>query len=533
MSPPASRVLLRGGHVYTPVDPFATAMLVVDGDIAWIGGDAGADVHRDSAEVVIELDGALVTPAFVDAHVHATLTGLGITGVDLTGARGARDVLDAVAAAARSDRPIVLGHGWDDTNWPDPQLPSRMELEAAAGGRPTYLSRIDVHSALVAGPLVDGALPQGPVTRVDHQRCRTAALGLVTPAMREEAQRATLALAAARGIASLHELSGPGIGGADDLAGLLALAHEPGLPEVIGYWGEIGGARLARRLGARGAAGDLFVDGALGSHTACLREPYSDSPDSHGASYLDSGAIADHVRECTEAGLQAGFHVIGDAAADIAFEGFAMAAQSLGVEALTRSRHRLEHLEMLDDAHVQALAELSIVASVQPAFDAAWGGPDGMYERRLGVDRARRMNAYADLAARGITLAFGSDAPVTPLDPWGTVRAAVFHHRPEQRLSARAAFLAHTRGGRRAALQESIEPGVLREGARATYAVWEPGTLVVQAPDDRIAAWSTDPRSATPGLPDLTPGRALPDCWQTVRRGVVIHDAGALEGGSP
>ncbi|WP_344588430.1 amidohydrolase family protein, partial [Kitasatospora paracochleata] len=184
-------------------------------------------------------------------------------------------------------------------------------------------------------------------------------------------------------------------------------------------------------------------------------------------------------------------------------------------------RHRVEHAEALDDKAVAAFAELGLTASVQPAFDAAWGGPDGMYVQRLGAERAAGLNPFAAMLRAGVPLAFGSDAPVTPLDPWGTVRAAAFHLTPEHRISARAAFTAHTRGGWRALGRD--QDGVLVPGAVASYAVWDVADLVVQAPDDRVAGWSTDPRSGTPGLPDLTPGVALPTCNRTAVRGRTVY----------
>jgi predicted amidohydrolase YtcJ len=108
---------------------------------------------------------------------------------------------------------------------------------------------------------------------------------------------------------------------------------------------------------------------------------------------------------------------------------------------------------------------------------------------------------------------------VTPVDPWGAVRAAVQHHTPESRLSARAAFSAHTRGGWRAARQDDV--GELAPGAPATFAVWDvPGELVVQAPDDRVAGWSTDPRAGVAGLPDLS--APAPVCRRTVVRGRTV-----------
>jgi predicted amidohydrolase YtcJ len=149
-----------------------------------------------------------------------------------------------------------------------------------------------------------------------------------------------------------------------------------------------------------------------------------------------------------------------------------------------------------------------------------------MYASRLGPERARTMNPYAALAAAGVALALGSDAPVTPLDPWGTVRAAVAHRTAGSGLSARAAFSAHTRGGWRAARVEGV--GELAPGAPATFAVWAlPGELVVQTPDDRVSAWSTDPRSGVAGLPDLS--GPDPTCLRTVVRGRVVWSVGNSE----
>jgi predicted amidohydrolase YtcJ len=271
--------------------------------------------------------------------------------------------------------------------------------------------------------------------------------------------------AASLGIGCLHECGGPGIDGAEDFAQLLALAAaEPG-PAVLGYWAELaadGGLEHAEELGAHGAGGDLFVDGSLGSHTACLGERYDDV-DTLGYSYLDTAQVADHVAACCRAGVQAGFHAIGDAALTAVLDGFAAAADQVGLDVLRAGRHRVEHVELPTAQHVQAMADLGLVASVQPVFDARWAGPGGLYEQRLGVERTRASNPLGVLAAAGVPLALGSDSPVTPLDPWGAVRAAVRHHTPGSRLSARAAFAAHTRGGWRAARVE----GAGRAGPRS------------------------------------------------------------------
>lgn len=326
---------------------------------------------------------------------------------------------------------------------------------------------------------------------------RAAALGAVGGEQRTAAQRAALAHAASLGIGSVHECAGPEISSEDDFTGLLRLAAEEPGPRVVGYWADRD-VEKARALGALGAAGDLFVDGSLGSHTACLHEPYADAGHT-GVVHLDADAVAAHVVACTEAGLQAGFHAIGDASVASVVEGVRAAAEKVGLARVRAARHRIEHAEMLTPETVAGFAELGLTASVQPAFDALWGGEDGMYAQRLGVERARTLNPFAALLRAGVPLAFGSDSPVTPLDPWGTVRAAAFHRTPEHRVSVRAAFTAHTRGGWRAVGRD--DAGILVPGAPADYAVWRTGHLVVQAPDDRVARWSTDPRSGTPDCP--------------------------------
>ncbi|WP_406413407.1 amidohydrolase [Streptomyces halstedii] len=528
-------VLLRGGDVHSPADPFATAMVVERGHVAWVGSEGAADAFAGGVDEVVDLEGALVTPAFTDAHVHTTATGLALTGLDLSGARTLADALGSVRAYANAHPSprVILGHGWDATRWPEQRPPGRAELDAAAGGRAVYLPRIDVHSAVVTTALLDlvpgvrdlaGYHPDAPLTGAAHHAVRAAAHAAVTPGQRAEAQRAALARAASLGIGTVHECAGPEISDEDDFTGLLALAAERPGPRVFGYWADLiedgKGAGRIRELGAVGAAGDLFVDGSLGSHTACLHEPYADAPHT-GTAHLDARQIAAHVTACTEAGLQAGFHAIGDAALTAVVSGVRAAADTLGLARVRAARHRVEHAEMLTPETVAAFAELGLTASVQPAFDAAWGGPDAMYARRLGAERAATLNPYAALLRAGVPLAFGSDSPVTPLDPWGTIRAAAFHRTPEHRVSVRAGFTAHTRGGWRAVGRD--DAGVLVPGAPADYAVWSTGDLVVQAPDDRVARWSTDPRSGTPGLPDLTPGEALPVCLRTVVGGRTVH----------
>ena len=549
--------LLRNGAIYTPADPFATAMVVENGAVAWVGSEGAADAQAESVDEAIDLHGALVTPAFVDAHVHATSTGLALTGLDLSGCESRTEALHRIAAyaAALPEDGVVLGTGWDETDWDrtssDGQKPlTRSELDRAAGSRRTYLSRVDVHSAVISSALLDAApearsvagyADDGPLSRDAHHAVRAAALASITATQRADAQRAALRRAAELGIGALHECGGPQISGEDDFTGLLSLAADSdnASPYVFGYWGELTDPVKAVELGGVGAGGDLFIDGAIGSHTACLREPYADAAESGlggattagyaGAAYLTAEQIGAFLVSCVEAQVQPGFHVIGDYGLDLLVAGLDLTHELVGEKRLRAMRVRAEHAELPDSEHIKKFAHHGVVISAQPGFDAAWGGTDGMYVQRLGPGRALGMNPFAAMSAAGVVLAFGSDSPVIALGPWEAVRAAVFHRTPASRMTARAAFAAHTRGGWRAlnpamARVPQDETGVLTPGAPATYAVWEVGDLVVQTPDQRVAAWSTDARAGVPGLPDLTPGLDLPRCLRTAVRGRPIHD---------
>ena len=169
------------------------------------------------------------------------------------------------------------------------------------------------------------------------------------------------------------------------------------------------------------------------------------------------------------------------------------------------------------------LGSWGVIASVQPSFDALWGGDAGMYADRLGAERGTRLNPLALLASQGVPLAFGSDAPVTSMDPWVTVRAAAHHRTPGSAMSVRAAFAAATRGAWRAGGVRDGVTGTLVPGAPASYAVWDTGPLAVSAPPDAVQRWSTDARARVPALPRLGSDDPLPRCVRTVHRGEAIY----------
>jgi predicted amidohydrolase YtcJ len=511
--------VLHNGSVYTAASGSTATAICLDGPVvAWVGTEPGIWNYLDGADEVIDLRGRLVTPAFVDAHVHLAQTGLAANGVDLSSVYSLPDALDSLERYARASDGLILGYGWDETRWPESRPFSGHEVDRAVGPRPAYLARADVHSAVVSSALaakapeltsLAGWCGDGRVERVAHHRARDIANALTTTGQRRDAIEHALRSAAANGIGAVHELGAPHLSRPEDFAAIAELTAQLAAPKVFGYWGELGGVQTARELGCLGAAGDLCSDGAIGSRTAALFSPYTDSDQgAAGHLYLSREQVADHVLSCTRAGLQAGFHAIGERSVSTVVAGLCDAAEVAGRSTIVASRHRLEHVEMISPRDIAQLARLGVVASVQPTFDAWWGGRSGLYASRLGADRSALMNPFASMRQAGVSLAFGSDTPVTPFDPWGAVRAAVWHHTEAERMSVQAALQAHTQGGWQAARDD--KSGVLAPGASATYAVWETGGE--PGPD---------------GLPDLSADATPPRCLRTVVDGRQIF---ALEG---
>ncbi|MGD8201419.1 amidohydrolase [Ornithinimicrobium sp. W1679] len=536
-SAPGGRVLLHGGVLAGATSDddgpgTAPTALVLDGStVAWVGDEAGASAWHDRVDRVVDLDGALVTPGFADAHVHLTMTGQGLDGVDLSRTRSVREALDLVEQAVRRRRGRpVYAHSWDETRWAEGRPVTSAELDRASYGGVVYMPRVDAHSASLSTAMatiarvreIDGWDGTGVVRRDAFAAATNAFTTTLTPADREHHVSLALRAAAAAGITLLHEMGAAHLTGHDDIRAVLAHGEAPGVPDVVTYWGELvddadAAAELAGFLGVLGLAGDLCADGSFGSFTAHVEQPYLGAPSGAGEEghhvgfgYLGVDEVRDHVLACTRAGLQAGGHVIGDAALRTMATGFRAAAEELGVEAVRAARHRWEHVELPSPQVLATMAELGVWASVQPVFDALWGGSEGMYAARLGPERALSALPLRDMVDAGIRVALGSDSPVTPLGPWAAVRAAVLHHNPGQRLTPAEAFTAHTVAGHELAGRAG---GHLRAGAPATFVVWDDGAGTPVP---------TDPGTGLPVLDD--PDQPLPVARITVVSGQVAHD---------
>jgi predicted amidohydrolase YtcJ len=448
------------------------------------------------ADRVVELPGATIVPGFVDTHVHLTSTGLGLADEDVAQASSAGELLGIVRGRpGEGDRPLLL-RGFDETRWEQPDLPSIEDLDGARPG-PIVILRVDSHVAIANAAAIEAAelgdvagversadgAPTGIVTQAAVERLVRWVARTWTDLEVQELQLSGAALAAARGVTTIHEMSMPHWYGLRDLQVLLG--HRERLPvDVVPIVATTDLAQVID-LGLPAIGGDLPADGSIGARTAAVSVPYADHGGG-GALYLDEDAMTEFFHAGHAAGLQVGIHAIGDRAVEqvvASWERVYHALDSRERRHFRARRHRIEHLEMASADHVERAAMLGLAASVQPAFDALWGGPGGLYDRALGWDRAAGMNPFRTMLDRGLEVGAGSDSPITDLDPMRSIAACEGHHDRDQRLTRVESLRLHTVGGARLAHQED-KKGALAPGMHADFAAFEADPFEVGSLDE-------------------------------------------------
>ncbi|MFB6080543.1 MAG: amidohydrolase [Haloferacaceae archaeon] len=500
MTAPADLVV-TDGTVHTLADPDRThgAVAVRDGRIVRLGDAYDVAFLIGTETRVVECGGGVVLPGFVDAHTHLDALGARLVHADLSTAATREEALALLSVRAAEVDPgrWVLGYGYDESAWPeDERRPlTRDDLDGVAHRGPVAAVREDMHLVSVDSTALDalGALPAG-VRREDGEPTGVlveAAAGAVFDATapdRAEARdrlRAATDHAVARGVTAVHDVvSNPAVARAHRD---LALAGDLPLRVRIQYHRDrldaVEATGLATNAGDRVRTGAIkaFADGSLGARTARLSTPYADAPAERGEWTTAPDDLAALVGRIDDLGLQAAVHAIGDEAVDAVLDAYAAVvgddaaddahtddAADGGAEASAGGdgpRHRIEHAELASDDAIDRMADLGVVASVQPNF-LRWAGEDGLYADRLGDRRpTNRLRAFADA---GVPLAFGSDC--MPLDPLVGVHHAVTAPDPAQRLGVTAALRAYTRGAAYAGFDED-RLGTVERGTRADLVV--------------------------------------------------------------
>lgn len=499
-----SVVLYRGARVHADAGPRAgaDALVTAFGRVLAVGRADDLEAAFPRARR-IDLQGLQVFPGLIDAHLHFVSYGMGLLQVELRHTRsiGEAAALLAQRATASPEGAWVLGRGWDKNLWAEDRFPTRADLDLLTGDRPVASWSKDGHvmwanSAALRLAQITSATPDPPggvigrdgsgepdgLLKEEAKTLIQRVLPDPTPEMREQAVVAASAEFHRLGLTGVHAFTGAAAEGPDQFLtlqrlrarGELAIRTVATIPDRLldaaaaaGLVTGVGDAML--RVGAL----KIFADGALGSQTASMLEPYDGQPGNLGIRVRAPDELDDLVRRAVAAGLWTAIHAIGDRAnREVldALERHDPASRRLG------ARHRVEHVQVLDPDDLPRLARLGVVASMQPIHATA---DRDIADRYWGI-RARWSYAWRSLAASGAVLAFGSDAPVETPDPWRGLYAAVTRRReeepgaaswyPQECLSLEQALRAYTVGPAYAAGTEAWQ-GMLAPGSVADFIV--------------------------------------------------------------
>ncbi|WP_254546015.1 amidohydrolase [Halomarina pelagica] len=501
MTAPADLVLTNAAvHTLAEPDEVHEAVAVRDGRVVRVDSAYEVRFLEGADTRVIDLDGGVVLPGFVDAHTHLPMVGRSLVHADLSAAGSPAEAISLLRESADdgdAEGPI-LGYGYDESAWEEARYLTREDLNAVSAERPVVAFREDMHTASLNSVALSrfvGEMPDGDVRREGGEPTGVVveeAVDVLYAAVEPDAEGMRRLIEAARdrahelGVTGIHDMvrksAAPAVYRDLDAEGALDLRVR------INYWSDHLDSLvdLGERTNfgsdlVRTGAVKSFTDGSFGARTAKLSEPYRGTEED-GQWVVPSEELDELVARADGAGLQFTAHAIGDDAIEAVLDAYAESAGRRGRAPGTGTgsadaRHRVEHAELLRDDLIERLADLGVVASVQPNF-LKWAREGGLYEDRLGRERARETNRYRDLLDAGVPLAFGSDC--MPMDPLFGVQQAVTAPDERQRLTVTEALRAYTSGAAYAGFDEH-RLGTIEVGKRADL------TVLARSP------WEVDP----------------------------------------
>jgi predicted amidohydrolase YtcJ len=490
------------GRVWTgnPRQPWASGIAVAGDRILSVGSSAEiAKLARASREAqVIDANGGMVTPGFIDSHVHFLTGGFSLSSVQLRDAKTPTEFISRIKAFAATvpAGTWITGGDWDHTLWGG-ELPTRDWIDSVTANNPVWINRLDGHMALANGRALDAAKVTKDTRDVEGGTIVRDASGnptgilkdnaqsyvnrvepAPTPALVDRALQAAMKYVAARGVTSVHNMS--------DFETLAAIdrAHAAGsLITRIYQVTPISQWERLRDLVARRGRGDEwlrigglkgFVDGSLGSHTAAMFAPFTDTPKDSGFLVETEADLYRWTSEGDKAGLQLIVHAIGDRAINTQLNIFERVAKENGAR---DRRFRIEHAQHIAPQDVPRFALLGVIASMQPYHaidDGRWA------EKVIGAERAKTTYAFRSLLDAGAKVAFGSDWFVAPPTPLEGIYAAVTRRTlddknpdgwvPQQKIGVQDALRAYTVTAAYASFEEGSK-GTLERGKLADIVI--------------------------------------------------------------
>jgi predicted amidohydrolase YtcJ len=505
--PKADKIII--GKIWTGNfdQEWAEGMAIIGDSIVAVGN--AADVEKwagDGTERITATDGSLIVPGFIDCHVHFVEGGFALSSVQLRDAKTPEEFIGRIAAYAQTvaKGTWITSGDWDHENWGG-TLPTREWIDSVTKDHPVWINRLDGHMSLANSAALKAAgitnavkdVAGGTIVRDKKGNItgifKDNAMNLVNAAVPEptdeqedKALEAAMDYVAARGVTSVHNMSG--------FVDTFERAHAKGTLRTRIYSGMMlsDWKKLAEKIRTEGKGdkwlrrGGLkdFMDGSLGSHTAAFFKPFEDSPRDSGFFVIDPELLYRNVKSADSAGLQVMVHAIGDKAIHTVLDIFDRVTMENGAG---DHRFRIEHAQHIDPADIPKFAKQLVIASMQPYHaidDGRWA------EKVIGHKRSETTYAFKSLLDSNATLVFGSDWFVAPPTPLEGIYAAVTRRTlddknpdgwiPEQKITVEQALHAYTSNAAYASFEEQIK-GKLERGKLADFVVLEKDITTIPA----------------------------------------------------
>ena len=503
-------LILLGGTIHTmdPLQPRAEAVAVSGGRIVYVGDAGGARELAGSNTEVVDLQGRVALPGFVESHTHLTAVGWNLEQTDCRQARSVDDIVRALRDAAKQtpDGRWVLGHSYDDTLLAEMQHPTRWDLDHASRDHPILLRHISSHNMVVNSAALElagitAATEDPPGGNIDRDADGEPtgilwewAMDLTQPHLPDievEDVRRHLREGAkqflAAGVTSTVEAALGFMNGMRDAEAFAKVAETGEVPVRLGaailypLWKELqeGAGPGLHWPGdperVRPAAVKLFQDGSIQLRTAALRQPYYGEDDTAEHHLIWPQEELDRmVADAHEADWQVWIHGNGDAAIESILDAY---EKALADSPRADHRHRIEHCQTAGEDQLDRMRDLGVAASVFIPHIWYWG--DRHREIFLGPDRAGRIEPLASALRRGILFGPHNDAPVTPISPLLSISTAVSRQTSggqtlglEQALTVHQALRAATIDSAALVFEEDSK-GTLEEGKLGDFVVLE------------------------------------------------------------
>jgi predicted amidohydrolase YtcJ len=482
-------LVITNGKIFAVTDesPLVQAVAVKNGKILFVGSGDKVAKHVGKSTKVLDVEGRLVIPGFIDAHCHFSSGGHSLAMLDV-GRAGSVGAIQKQIEAKIKELPegapvfgfasfpnpgLYGGLGWPTKDILDKVSPNNPVVMRRRGGHAVWINSVALQKSNITK---DSEVPEGGEIVLDPETgeptgiLKEAAQSLLKvwdkPKPREDILRA-LKHAAELGLTGIHTSSY-----LDEIEVYKQLKQEGKLTLRVNAWLSIGGLDDCIQKGIKRGQGDdmlrigflkIFIDGTIGVRSALMFEPFTEDPGNTGLAQYGEDEFYALVEKAHAHGYQVGVHAIGDKGVHWVLNAIEKAQEKHGKKGL---RHRVEHNTVTTFEDAKRYGKLGVIASMQPNIT---GGK--MYRRmRLGAERARRVDMWKTLLKNGAMLAWGTDWQVSPLNPMFNLYQLVTKFHEEERLTMAEAIKYYTYGPAYASFEEDIK-GTLEKGKLADMAV--------------------------------------------------------------